>query len=713
MPTGENQTWGDRRTNDVATFEHLLRLIIASVPAQFVCIYGYSQEWRLAEPLSCLGDIPHGPELQPLVDRIVTTHAVTPPYTFTILTTEALGGTPFTSGMLLRLMSSNDLIGAIALFSDAADAFSEGDAARLDSLLPLAGAVLENRELREYRHVSNVIQEMARAMAQNATPQDLVDIFYEDLCGPQVAACVLLFFGPERQDRPNGSFDYLEVRGSWSRAMGEGAGLGMKIYVEESDQRLQLLNQHKMIYIPDREEVESYLDPLTRGFLRAGHIQSLLYLLVSVGDRPLGVIFIGTDQPYQFTAQELRNFSAVAEFIGFNTMAKVLQQQHDHIQRARATLLDAVNDGVMMVLPNEGTPKIGGGRAYVLTVNQGFTHMFNLSQEKAVGLSLAQVMAHMQIPQDVGQRLYEEWLSVPVRDPATQHGEFNMKHPDGYPANIEWYSAPVYHEDRVIGRMYIFRDASASRTASALRANFIARVSHELRTPLTSIRGFAELMLEQLGDDLPELAREYMHIILNSARHLNDMFSEVIEITRADVGEMNLQLDMLHLPEVINSVALQFQLEAQSRGKVLLIELDENLPPVQADANRMVQVLGHLLANAILYTPPETRIHVRASHLTQSADMPPGLPPDIVLPCVLVTVMDEGAGLSVEEAERVFMPFYRGKEARAGQTPGTGLGLTVSRSIIELHRGKMWAEARKRGRKGARFLFTLPTAETG
>src|SRR5262249_21373198 len=139
----------------------------------------------------------------------------------------------------------------------------------------------------------------------------------------------------------------------------------------------------------------------------------------------------------------------------------------------------------------------GGDQAHVLTVNQGFTKLFNLNQETAQGLSIAHLMEHMQIPRDIRKGLYDHWTSIPVRDPSIQRGEFNMIHPDGFPAAIEWYSAPVYHDDRVMGRMYIFHDDSATRTAANLRANFISRVSHELRTPLTSIGGFAQFMLEE------------------------------------------------------------------------------------------------------------------------------------------------------------------------------------------------------------------------
>src|SRR5262249_51625889 len=142
-----------------------------------------------------------------------------------------------------------------------------------------------------------------------------------------------------------------------------------------------------------------------------------------------------------------------------------------------------------------------------------------------------------------------------------------------------------------------------------------------------------------------------------------------------------------------------------------IMELDDDLPPVKADMNRIIQVLSQLLTNAIQYAPPDTRILIRTNCILDAAQLPAGAPTDIIVPCVLVPVTDEGAGLSLEEAAQVFTTLFRGKEARVRPAEGMGLGLTTARSIIELRGGKFWPEPRKRGRRGARFLFTLPLAE--
>src|SRR5690606_36752229 len=137
----------------------------------------------------------------------------------------------------------------------------------------------------------------------------------ENLCGPHVSVCAIMLYGPQREEHPTPPFDYMEVVGSWSRAHGSGAGLGMKIYTEGYPDFISQLHEKKVMYLRDREDYESYLDPLRMGFIRAGGVRSMLNVAVGVEQRPLGNIFIGVDSQYEFKAYEVRALKAVAEFI--------------------------------------------------------------------------------------------------------------------------------------------------------------------------------------------------------------------------------------------------------------------------------------------------------------------------------------------------------------------------------------------------------------
>ncbi len=682
----------------------LLQAIAHDVPVQFggVCSF-YEQLNRLESIVEyAAAPLPSGDQFR--LRRWLEAFVATDDREIIVLTPDNLIGTVFQSGLVFRLLLAGELIGVLVLLTTTPAAYTLADVQRISPWVEMARLVVENQHLHDNQAAAHVIQSAARIIGDAPSPQTLLNLLRDHLFNPHVVLGLLLFYGPLQENRPNAPFDYLEVQGSWLRRYGEGVGQGIRFYLDQYADLIDELDTHRVLTFPNIKAFQARLDPLVRAFLRAERVRAVTFIALHAPQRRLGIIAIGTDRPHPLTPLELDNFRTVSEFLAVGTMAHVLQQQHDQIQRARSALLDAVNDGVMMVLPNPHNP-------YVLTVNDCFTRMFQLNQLAAQGMSLAELLNRIQLPDDARQELRRQWLSSPVNDSSVLKGEFAMMHPDGYPVTIAWYSAPVYHAGRVMGRIYTFHDISPERTSAMLRANFISWVSHELRTPLTSIKGFSEFILEAAGDQLPPVARDYTEIILQSATHLNRVFTDIIEIARADTGQLRLNITDAHLPDIILNTVARLEAQANAHGHTISVEMDDHLPPVRVDTSRLAQVLSHLLLNAIQYTPPDTRIHISTHYVGTRSHLPASAPPDVMLPGVLVTVADEGAGIAPEEIEQVFLPFFRTKEARASKIAGTGLGLTMARSILELHRGKIWVEGRRRGRRGATFLFTLPTAE--
>jgi signal transduction histidine kinase len=329
---------------------------------------------------------------------------------------------------------------------------------------------------------------------------------------------------------------------------------------------------------------------------------------------------------------------------------------------------------------------------------------------QARNLTLDALIDVMRIPRTLRQELAEPWLAISATTTQTQEGQFVMPGPSGSSLDIRWYTGPVMQHERVRGRIYTFHDVTSENAAARLRAAWLQRVSHELRTPLTSISGFAQFILEETGDQLPDLAREYTEIILNSARHLNRVFSGMIEISRADAGELPLHRTDAHLPDVIIETIARLEFQYKERGLKVVMELDDDLAAVSMDIDRIAQVLTNILNNAIQVSPKGSRIRVSTKAVASASDLPPSAPADVIFPCVMVSVVDQGHGLTKEEAEKVFEPFFRTGFARARVLEGSGLGLTLARSFIEAHRGKIWAEpsTKRRGHTGGRFFFVLP-----
>lgn len=628
-----------------------------------------------------------------------------------VLGPDDLGGMGFQSALLFPLSMPEEVLGVAGLFSTRPDAFGDAQIAAIITDVALVRTVLENVYLYNLMArsmiVTQSIQLASREIARNPSPQHVVDMLRDYFFDSHVTSCALLLYGPLREDRSNGPFEYMEVRGTWSKRRGSGVGVGVRFYLNELPDILEQLDRDGVLVYPRAKDLSTRLDPLLRVFLQAERVRSLTLLSLHANNRKLGIIFIGADTRHDFTTQELYNYRMVSEFLGVNVMTQMLQLEHDRVQQGRAALLDAVTDAVIMVLPGASGPR-------VLTVNKQFLELFEQPPDLAVrDLPLTDLLDRLPFPEGQRADMRRMWLSIPVRDPATQNGEFHMVNSDGHPVDVEWYTVPVYQDEQVLGRIFVFHDVTAERTAQRLRSAFLSRVSHELRTPLTAIRGFAEFILEATGDQLPDLAREYTEIILSSAKHLNLIFTDMIEITRADAGELKLNRREASLPDIIIDVVARMELMYKQRRQQVVMELDDDLPPVSVDVDRMIQVLTNLMTNAIKYSPEEGKVRISTQYVATMDDLPPDAPTDVVLPAVLVSVADEGKGLTKDQAEKVFMPFFRTEEAKRNKIEGVGLGLAVTRSLVEMHRGKIWAEPNHKGHEGGRFLFTIPTIERG
>ncbi len=671
--------------------------------ADVLAVYEYSKDIRQANLLASTAYQP-GSVVHTLVEKFCAIGGLS-----LSLDKISIPGSGYGAAHLMMLTLSGEPIGALVLLSKT-DQMPDQQHPRLMYCFSMVQGLLQNQHRSENEMISRTIQAIARQVGQNVSPQDLVNIVSERLLGPHIRFCALLLYGPRREDRPNGPFGYLEVTGVWSNRFGSGIGSGMHIYLDQYTELLEELEERGIWHIPDVRAIETRFDPLIRGFIRSSGVQSIAMIVLASAEQRLGVLIIGTELNQEFTQQEIRSYHAVSEFLTMSAMAHFMQQQHDFVQQGRAALLDSVYDGVLMILPNAGYVAGNTSKSYVLTVNKAFTSMFSLTQLRAQGLSLTQLLNKMQLPEDVRQELSHHWLTVGVRDPGIQRGDFSMIHPDGHPASISWYSAPVNQANRVMGRIYIFHDVTDDRTAISLRANFVSRMSHELRTPLTSIKGFAQYMLEELSGDLSPAVRDYVEIIEDKAKLLNVLFSDIIEITRADLGDLKLNVTSAKLPELIENVILKFEEQGNEERKWIEIQMGSDLPPAQMDTTWISRVLNQLVANAFQHAPTDTAIRIRAQSIANASELPVGMPLDVVIPNVLITVEDEGEGIAVEDVEMIFQPFYRTRDARVARLEGSGLGLALARSIIQIHRGKIWAEPRKRGRRGARFHFTLPAA---
>lgn len=627
---------------------------------------------------------------------------------------EEIGTPHFATGLLLPLETSLGSAGSLGLFwrKPLGAAARAHLAARLNgdlgSLVELLRLHLENVYLETVlsKNVSSAqsILTFAEALGDGPSPQKVVDILVENLLDlNSVSACALLMFGATAAGSPDRP-DYLEVRGTWSRRLGSGIAMGVRIYLNQHPQLLPKLKERRVLTFHGIDQLELRDDLLVAAWLRKERIRSGVLIGFQIQDRPLGLLAIGTDTPHEFSARELHDYRTIAEFLSISVMAQSLQQQRDSVQQGRAALIESVTNGVVMVMPHAES---GGS---ILTVNQPFKRMFNLADSVSLqGMKLAQLIDLLPLDEETRAQQRQAWLNINIRDASIQQGEFAFTNEEGRRVDIHWYSAPVYQDGRVIGRIYTFDDVSAERAAARLRATFLSRVSHELRTPLTSIQGFADFLLQNAGD-LPPMVREYIEIIFNSARQLKFLVNDLIDIGRANAGALILGKQTCPLPTLVSDVVNRLQMELRARRQTVTFDFPDDLPPVEIDYERMVQVFSNLIGNASKFAPEGGSIAIAAHLVRSSADLADRFaPPDITLPALVVTVLDSGAGLSPDDAEQIFLPFYRTSSAKARKVDGYGLGLAIAQSLIEAHRGKIWAVPVPPASGGC-FRLTIPVA---
>ncbi|HSS99280.1 MAG TPA: GAF domain-containing protein, partial [Terriglobales bacterium] len=191
---------------------HLLQKITADVPTDLACVYAYSSDLGQLEFVGVYPDSAYSPEVEHNTQEILALSIPLLTSDHLCLTKEYLHGTQFECGMALPLMLAGDLVGVMGVFHEREDAYRETECKQIQSWLPLVESVLENRRLHEDQTIAQALQQVAQGIGENPDPQDLVDILHEYMCGPHICTCVVMFYGPVREDRPNGPFDYLEVR---------------------------------------------------------------------------------------------------------------------------------------------------------------------------------------------------------------------------------------------------------------------------------------------------------------------------------------------------------------------------------------------------------------------------------------------------------------------------------------------------------------------
>jgi signal transduction histidine kinase len=227
--------------------------------------------------------------------------------------------------------------------------------------------------------------------------------------------------------------------------------------------------------------------------------------------------------------------------------------------------------------------------------------------------------------------------------------------------------------------------------ASKHKSDFLANMSHELRTPLNAIVGFSQVLQEQLFGEVNAKQREYLDDILSSANHLLSLINDILDLSKVEAGQVELEMATFSLREALERGIVMVREKAVENGIQLELRLDPSVDLIQGDERRIRQVVFNLLSNAVKFTPEGGRIDV-------STAREDGM--------VRIAVQDSGPGIAAADWELIFEEFQQARSGDSERPEGTGLGLALSRKLVQLHGGRIWVESELG--KGSTFVFTLP-----
>jgi two-component system sensor histidine kinase VicK len=330
----------------------------------------------------------------------------------------------------------------------------------------------------------------------------------------------------------------------------------------------------------------------------------------------------------------------------------------------------------------------------VVLNNQGKVIMMNPAAEKLLGVSKKDMFG-----KSISDNLKEEQLVSLVKDSSDKHEreiELISQKDDETKKILRASSAVIENENgQTIGMVSMLSDITKQKELERLKSNFVSSVSHELRTPLIAMEKSLSLILNKKAGPLSKMQEEFLAISERNLKRLSRLIDDLLDLSKLEAGKMELKLTVSSVEKIINESVESLDTWAKTKSINIKRKIQEGIPEVNIDPDKIIQVLNNLIGNAIKFTPENGNITIEAVLNSNSESRE-----------VQVTITDSGIGIPKEALQKIFDKFYQVGERVATDISGTGIGLSLVKELVELHGGKIWAESEKG--QGAKFTFTLP-----
>jgi signal transduction histidine kinase/CheY-like chemotaxis protein len=365
--------------------------------------------------------------------------------------------------------------------------------------------------------------------------------------------------------------------------------------------------------------------------------------------------------------------------------AKGKRQRTGGLECARGetrAILDASGEAVVVVAP----------QGKLLTTNERFNNLLGLDESKAGADHVDQLRPRIDATFGADGSV-ANWIVASLAD-KQQPLTLALAQLVPKKRDMTLVSIPVLtSRGEYTGRVYSFRPADADAEVEREKSEFVALISHELRTPLTSIKGYVDILLGARAGELSDEQRRFLSTVKRNSERLIALISDLLDMSRLATGKIQLRREPLNVEQAIHHVTRSCSAEIEAKHHRMTVRIPEGLPAVLADRERVQQILTQLLSNAIKYTPQDGTIDVSAREEGNR---------------VRISVRDTGVGLTPDEQAKLFTQFFRAGNPLVEESSGSGLGLTIARSLTRMHGGEI--DVSSTPGQGSTFSFTLPVS---
>jgi PAS domain S-box-containing protein len=404
---------------------------------------------------------------------------------------------------------------------------------------------------------------------------------------------------------------------------------------------------------------------LERSWVALG-LRAALIAPVRRGGDVLGALCFATREPGTYTPDDIQVASLMAAGLSAALETSRAYQALADERSTLAAVVGSMQDAVVMANQD----------GIVLLANPAVRPMLNLEPEAITGLPLPDALT-------------KEPLRALLEAGRPGTGEVAL--PDGRTAQASVVPVSTPYGE-MVGLAAILRDITLLKELENMKDELVRAVSHDLKNPLTVIHATAQLLL-RTGPTDPRFAT-WCERIMKTSDYMTELITDLLDLGKIESG-LELAAEEVDLNPLVTDVLATLQPQAEARDIAITVEMPEHVP-VSANPGRIKQALLNLGGNAVKYTRPGGSVAIAVS-MTD---------PAISAPAVVVTLTDTGLGIPAAALPHVFEKFYRVKSEATSDIPGTGLGLAITKSIIEAHGGRIWAESQEG--KGSTFAFCLP-----